>query len=294
MHSSIYISSLGLATITVGFIINAVALYLMRKEKSLQTQRDLLTCINASRLLFSVIVFLWWLAWLSYHGRGLEKAIFIIFDGLHLFYIFIVLGMTFDRLVAVTAPLQHKAMPVQHIHRLYILLSTAVSLIMTIVFSLCHKHIKARAYTTLTIDVIFLLITIVANLFVQERWNKRMNLAKKVGAIGRALQRLDTNMTKIGGFLALCAILSTLADIYLVISELHFPANTTTNLSGFIVLFISCLYVLQPLYCVVVGVELSMKDLKQAMFRRKHFSMHTERRKSLFRNAQFRPTWANL
>ena len=269
-------------------------MYLMRKEKSLQTQRDLLTCINASRMLFSVIVFLWWLVWLSYHGRGLEKAIFIVFEGLHLFYIFIVLGMTFDGLFAVTAPLQYKAMPVEHVHRISVIISSALSLTITLIFSLCHKHIKIRAYITLTIDANFLLITTVANIFIQARLNKRVNLAKKVGAIGRALQRLDTNMTKIGGFIALCAILSTLADIYLIISELHFPANMTTNLSGLIVLFISCLYVLQPLYCIIVGVGLSVKDLKQAMSRQKHFPMHTERRQSLFRNVQFRQSWANL
>ena len=177
MHS-VYLQSLGFVAIAIGLIVNTTALYLMRKEKSLQTHRDLLTCINASRILFNVVVLLWWITWASYHGRGLEKAIFIVVDALHLWYIFIVLGLTVDRLVAITAPVQYKAMPAQHVHLIFTLISAVVSILMVITFTIFHKEIEVRAYTTLTTDSCFVLIIIAIYLSIHKRWNNRMVLAK--------------------------------------------------------------------------------------------------------------------
>ena len=292
--ASIYLAVLGYLATFLGCISNAVALYSMRKEKSLQMQKDLLTCVNASSMLNIIVISLWWVEWLSHHGQGFEKAIYISYNCLHLFYILAAFGMTLDRLVAVTAPLQYKAMPLEIIHRIFIITILAVSLILATIFAFCYKNLSIAAYSTLVIDACFLLATTVANIFIQRRWIKRMSLAKKIGAIGRVLQKFDTSMLKIGGVVALCATLSALADIYLILTELKFPAKMKSDLSGFIVLLISCLYIFQPLYCTVVGLGLSAKDINEAIVRKKYFSIHRGRKQHFFRNMQPKSSWANL
>ena len=271
-----------------------VALYSMRREKSLQIQKDLLTCINASSILNIIVICLWWIEWLSYHGQGFEKAIYISYSSLHLLYILTAFGMTLDRLMAVTAPLQYKAMPIEIIYRIFIIAILAVSFILVIIFAFCYKNMAIAAYSTLAIDACFLLATMIANILLQRRWIKRVSLAKKIGAIGRVLQKFDTSMIKIGGVVALCATMSALADIYLNLTQLNFPAKMKSDLSGVIVLFISCLYIFQPLYCIVVGLGLSTKDLKEAIVRKKYFSVHREMKQSFFRNIKPKSSWANL
>ena len=286
------LSSIGLLLTVTAFLTNITALCLMRKEKLLQAQRDLITCINVSRVFLCIVNFLWWLAWIGYHGRGFQKGVDVIYDGMYLFYVFMVIGMTIDRLVEVTAPLQYKATPVEHIHRLFVLLSLVAALMMMMVYSLSYKQPEVRSYTTLALDGTSVLINTVCYGFIRKRWNKRMKLAKKIGAIGRALQRLDTKIIKIGFFVALCATLNAIADMYATIIEQRFPANRVKIVSGLIVLFTSCLNILQPCYCMVIGVDVSVKDIKQTVFGSKYRTRQSERSQSLFQNRQ--PSWANL
>lgn len=285
--STLYLPSLGLLIASIGFIANTAAYYLMRKEKSLQTQRDLLGCLNAGRALMCILISFWWLAWVSYHGRGFEKEIDIVSNGLYIFYLLTVLGMTFDRLVEITAPLQYKAMPVEYVHRLFALSSLTVALLMIFVFSIGYKQAEIQAYFTVSLDGLSIIINVVSYCYIRKKWNKRMDLARKIGAIHRALQRIDTKIIKIGFFVALCATLNAIGDVYITIIELHMPARITKNSSGLIVLFVSCLYVLQPLYCIATGVDLTATDLKQAIVMRK-------RRRSVFQSSAVKSKWANL
>eukprot|EP00112_Aurelia_sp_Birch-Aquarium-sp1_P009853 Seg2136.3 transcript_id=Seg2136.3/GoldUCD/mRNA.D3Y31 product="hypothetical protein" protein_id=Seg2136.3/GoldUCD/D3Y31 len=179
---------------------------------------------------------------------------------------FSVLSLTADRLIEVTSPLQYKALPTDMIHRCLVLASVLIGSVSAIVFLCSYKDSSIKAYFTLVLNAISIIINSVGFAFISKRWNNRLNLAKKLGGIGRALQRLDAKVMKTAFFIAFCGILAAIAGVVRVSLELTFPADKTKMAVGLLSLFCTGLYILQPLFCLVIGVDLSSKRKKQGLF----------------------------
>lgn len=262
----IYLPILGIILAVIALVLNVLTFHFMRIEKTFSSQTWLLGSINISRVMLCFITCLWWVAWHSFHGRSFEKSTNIIIGGVYIFHMFSVLSLTADRLIEVTSPLQYKALPTDMIHRCLVLASVLIGSVSAIVFLCSYKDSSIKAYFTLVLNALSIIINSVGFAFISKRWNNRLNLAKKLGGIGRALQRLDAKVMKTAFFIAFCGILAAIAGVVRVSLELTFPADKTKMAVGLLSLFCTGLYILQPLFCLVIGVDLSSKRKKQGLF----------------------------
>ena len=283
-----HISYPGISLAVVGFLLNVTAFLLLRSEKSFKKQRTLIGSISLSRAASCFVIFLWWISSLLSPEQGARGVFNVTMNAIYVFQVIIVLGLTVDRLVEIIVPLQYKAMPTAKIHWLFFLIGLIIGLVSWIVFSSTQKDNRVEACFLLGMDALSFLINTICYCLIQKKWNNRMKLALEIGALGRALQRLDEKLVKIGFLVAFCAILDASFDAAKESSIFIFPKVKHELITAAIVLFRTGLYTLQPVGCVAIGMEFHKAKFSSLNGNR------VKRKRSWFDYAGNRSSWGNL
>ncbi len=256
MGSSLFFTVIGFTSSFVACLLNTGVSFVMWSDRSYKAQRFIIFGINISRAILSLTICAFWVTWSAFHGRAIERAVFAVQRHTYWVYACNTLLFTIDRLMEALLPLRYKTLPIGIMHRIAIAFSSIIGISSIILCSLLFKGSgKYQAYLNLPLDVICLLVHPIAYYYINKKWSSKMKLARNFGAFQKSLERLDVKTLKIGTVVAICSVLTSVADISMVFMQIRLSASKTRMPVAILTLFSTILYVLQPIFCVLMSLS---------------------------------------
>ncbi len=251
----------------IAFLLNAILLFIMWCERSFKAQRFLIFGINLSRTILSIIICMFWVAWHTFYGRAIEKAIFKIQRSIYWIYAVNCLLFTLDRLFEVAFPVKYKTMPIGIVHKISIAITASIGITTAVLFASFSNDSMYQGYFTLVLDTLCFVTHPGAYYIINNRQNNRNNLARHIGVF-KAFQRSDTKIIRIGSIMALCSMLTCIADIAMIFIQMKLPASKTRVPVGILMFFSTILYILQPVVCALLAFDFSFRHGKRGWYDR--------------------------
>ena len=186
--------------------------------------------------------------------------------GLYSTYTFSSLGLTVDRLIAITWPVKYSSFPAAIYAKVSLFLSWLLGIMSVIFLSSFNSRLTTQRYFLMGSDLICLVFYPIAYWRIYMKWNTRVKLADEIGVLGRALQRVDSQSLKVAFQIALYSFLHALTDIIVTSISVtkHLHNNEESHLKDGLRLFWTIINTVQPLTYILSSATCYRNDRSSA------------------------------